>query len=341
MRSKRMGTKLPMFRADGHGTGGCGRRRRASAGKTDDARHDTKFARKQPVITVRPHATAVNFPQTKKFTTPARPSAAGAFVESATTAARWFRVAVALPAAVWKAPNPQFRQEKPDGRTPVVPRKVCLRRQVAVRQVTPTPSLTSLQAVGSGARLPPPGPSNNQRRPGGSRRRPAGLASMRRCSSTSQSRVAPMRNAAKDVSYEIRRRLDDLRGTGVTVAAVQISEKRPAALDERRLRELGVRAIIAETAGRVKQAVVPRSLPFGMWQVSPRISVPVLVGWRRVLDCAPLRGSNSGRRSAHDRRRRTDADQIARLARWPGARSADRSSHRCEPPWRRRCCHRV
>jgi hypothetical protein len=86
-----------------------------------------------------------------------------------------------------------------------------------------------------------------------------------------------------DFTYEIHRSLDALRGADVDVSAVQIPRELTRGVHERRLRELGVRAVICGVAGKGSGLGAPRALPFGMWQLSPQVSVPVIASWRRFF----------------------------------------------------------
>ena len=98
--------------------------------------------------------------------------------------------------------------------------------------------------------------------------------------------LAAKPSESADFSYEIRCSLDELRGAGLEVSAVQIGRELARGVHERRLRELGVRAVIVDGMGQAPSAAAPRALPFGMWQLSPRVSVPILTTWRRFFSRA-------------------------------------------------------
>ena len=87
---------------------------------------------------------------------------------------------------------------------------------------------------------------------------------------------------AADWSASIARQVAELRATGTAVSTLQLAVNQEAAGYERRLRALGVRAVVTGAAAS-KRAPSVRSLPFGLWQFAPRVQVPAQGMWRRIV----------------------------------------------------------
>lgn len=80
---------------------------------------------------------------------------------------------------------------------------------------------------------------------------------------------------------EIGGRLQEIRAVGATVETLHAGLDMSRSSCQRTLRLMGVRAIVTEAASAVPSAVRP--LPFGIWQLAPRVTAPARRGWTNWL----------------------------------------------------------
>jgi hypothetical protein len=110
---------------------------------------------------------------------------------------------------------------------------------------------------------------------------PAQAASIKRRSQrAADAELALMVSGPADVAEAIDRGLDKFERAGQEVVAIQIDRSPARGSIERRLRQSGVRAVIAaSTSG--KSSIV-RPLPFGVWEFGPHVTAPAS-RWLSVL----------------------------------------------------------
>ncbi|HMO86346.1 MAG TPA: hypothetical protein PKC18_15645 [Lacipirellulaceae bacterium] len=80
---------------------------------------------------------------------------------------------------------------------------------------------------------------------------------------------------------EITRRLELLRGSGLSVDVVQCGPEMASGAWPRTLRALGIRGAIVDGSG------MTRALPFGVWLFAPQTSLPRARSWRSWLQRRP------------------------------------------------------
>ena len=83
---------------------------------------------------------------------------------------------------------------------------------------------------------------------------------------------------------EITSSLNGLRASGANVATMQTAGQPPRGNYERAIHALGIRAIIVDAAA---QTAGVRPLPFGLWQLTPRLAMPTVRRWTRLFSRSP------------------------------------------------------